>query len=71
MPKFRVYLEAVASTTVEVEADSPEEAAEAAFNEHLPYSCHQCPEIEDWYFPPDERSTAKIENFVEEIGAQS
>ena len=38
MPKFRVHLSAVASCTVEVEAENGDEACEKAFNEKLPYA---------------------------------
>jgi len=38
MPKFNVYLVAVASTVVEVEAFDGEEAVEKAFDSKLPYA---------------------------------
>lgn len=47
MGTYRVYLVTEASASVEVEADSEEEAIERAFEE-APYACHQCPEIGDW-----------------------
>ena len=47
MGTYRVYLVTEASASVEVEADSEEEAVERAFEE-APYTCHQCPEIGDW-----------------------
>ena len=52
MAKYRVYLVTEASASVEVEADSEEEAIEKAF-ENAPYSCHQCPEIGDWALPSE------------------
>jgi hypothetical protein len=42
MPMYRVVLVTSASTSVEVEADSPEEAATAAQEGNLPSLCHQC-----------------------------
>lgn len=53
--KYRVYLRTVASTTIEVEASSEEEAIEAAFKK-TPYLCAQCSgwgnsagiELADW-----------------------
>lgn len=38
MPKYRVYLVTVASTTVEVEAADGDAAVEAAFEGELPYA---------------------------------
>lgn len=70
MAKYRVYLEATSSTTVEVEADSKEEAVELAFQGDLPYACHQCPELSEWEFPPDVYgSHYKTEDYVEELEA--
>lgn len=52
MARYQVNLSTYASASVEVEADSEEEAIEKAFDE-APYSCHQCPEIGDWMLPSD------------------
>ena len=38
MPKYRVHLVTVASTSVEVEADDGEAAIEKAFEQELPYA---------------------------------
>lgn len=42
MPKYRVYLQTVATTTVEVEADSKDDAYDKAVNEPMPRICAQC-----------------------------
>ena len=42
MPKYRVYLETVASTVVEVEAENKDAAYEAALDEEMPRICAQC-----------------------------
>ena len=42
MPRYRVYLQTVASTTIEVEADDPDEAYEKAAGERMPQICAQC-----------------------------
>lgn len=56
MEKYRVYLETTASMSVEVEADSMEEAVEYALDEHAPMSpCNQEPfELGDWDVPKDD-----------------
>jgi hypothetical protein len=66
MPKYRVVLVTSASTSVDVEADSPEEAVVAAQEGNLPGLCHQCaggyrgygnPELilgDDWDVPRGE-----------------
>lgn len=67
MPKYRVHLEAAASASVEVEAASEEEALDAVWNEEqveLPWACHQCPEISEWVFPPDEDQSRKREDYI-------
>lgn len=38
MPKFKVYLQTIASTVIEVEAEDGEQAIELAFEEDLPYA---------------------------------
>lgn len=38
MPRYNVYLVAVASTQVEVEAEDGEQAVELAFQQDLPYA---------------------------------
>lgn len=42
--KYTVYLSGFAETSVTVEADDPDEAAEKACNEAHPFICHQCAE---------------------------
>ena len=42
MPKYRVYLQTVASTTIEVEADSKDAAIESALDQDMPTICAQC-----------------------------
>lgn len=42
MAKYRVHFMTAASTSVEVEADSREEAVDVAFNEVHVSLCHQC-----------------------------
>lgn len=42
MSKYRVYLQTVASTTIEVEADNKDEAYDKALNEGMPHICAQC-----------------------------
>jgi hypothetical protein len=42
MPKYIVYLTTGASTSVEVEADNPEQAEERAYAANLPTVCAQC-----------------------------
>ena len=42
MSKYRVYLQTIASTAIDVEADSKEEAVEAALNEDMPTLCVHC-----------------------------
>jgi hypothetical protein len=42
MPKFRVYLQTVASTTIEVEAEDKHEAYELATSKKMPTICAQC-----------------------------
>lgn len=55
MEKYRVYLETTASMSVEVEADSMEEAVERALDEHMGTSpCNHEPfELGDWDVPKD------------------
>lgn len=54
MPKYRVYLQTIASTVVEVEAEDGERAIELAFDQDLP-----CPpafaryEFGDWQTASD------------------
>lgn len=68
MPKYNVTLVTSASTTVTVEADSPEQAREAAQEADLPTLCHQCtggyrsgsPELvlgDDWDVPHGDLDT--------------
>ena len=52
MARYQVNLATYASASVDVEAESEEEAVEKAFEE-APYSCHQCPEIGDWSLPSE------------------
>lgn len=49
MTKYAVHLVAVASTTVEVEAEDGEQAIEEAFNEALPFAPFNAGfELGDW-----------------------
>ena len=66
MTKYRVYLEAVASVSVEVEADSEDEAIDLAF-EHTPSPAWNWPDLGDWYFPADERPNERRSDYIEEI----
>lgn len=70
MAKYRIYLESTASASVEIEADSEEEAIEAVWAEEqveLPWSCHQCPEITEWVFPPDEYPDRRRGDYITKI----
>ena len=42
MPKYRVYLETIASTTIQVEAADKDEAYELAGAQGMPRICAQC-----------------------------
>lgn len=42
MPKYRVYLQTVASTVIEVEAEDKNEAYELAVDQDMPTICAQC-----------------------------
>jgi hypothetical protein len=42
MPKYRVYLQTVASTTIEVEADDEDAAIDAAYDQGTPTLCAYC-----------------------------
>jgi hypothetical protein len=42
MARYRVYLRTTASTTIEVEADTPDEAVDAAYGEPMPRLCAHC-----------------------------
>lgn len=54
MPKYEVTLVATASTTVEVEAESEDEAREAVWERDLPYaSAFAGYDLGDWNFPSD------------------
>ena len=66
MAKYRVYLEAVASVSIEVEAADQDSAIAAAF-EHTPSAAWDWPDMGDWYFPPDERAALKAEDYIEQI----
>lgn len=68
MPKYRILLETEAFASVEVEADSAEEALEKMWEEEeLPWSCHQCPEVGEWSFPPERDSSLKLDHYITEI----
>ncbi|GAA1578979.1 hypothetical protein [Leucobacter aridicollis] len=67
MPKYKIYLTGYAGHTVEVEAETADEAIDAALSGDLPVSCHQCPQIEQWEFPPDVDDRAKRETYITEI----
>lgn len=66
MTRYRVYLEAVASIAVEVEADSENDAVEKAF-EMTPSRGWDWPDMGDWYFPGGEAGNSPDE-YIEEIG---
>lgn len=42
MPRYRVYLQTVASTVIEVEAEDKNEAYELAVDQRMPTICGQC-----------------------------
>ncbi len=42
MPKYRVYLQTVASVSVQVEAEDPDEALDAAYGQVPREVCAQC-----------------------------
>ena len=42
MPKYRVYLQTVASTVIEVEAEDKNEAYELAADQEMPTICGHC-----------------------------
>ena len=72
MPKFKVFFETVASTAIEVDAESFDEALEGAYQEGMPSLCAQCsgwggrPGVDlsgDW--EPDEKYYVKDGEFVE------
>ena len=73
MPKYRVYLQTIANTVIEVEADNKDEALDAAHNESMPILGVCCAgwgktgqnlELgDDWEIP----STLTLEESVEEI----
>jgi hypothetical protein len=49
MTKYKVYLVAVASTVIEVEAEDGDAAVEAAFEHSLPYAPYGCGfDLGDW-----------------------
>jgi hypothetical protein len=71
MPKYRVYLQAVASTSIEVEAADKDEAYELATSGDLPTICAHCSGwgrsqnldlSEVWEIPGDD-----VEQGVEEV----
>lgn len=71
MPKYRVYLQTVASTTIEVEAEDKNDAYEVATSGRMPTICAQCSgwgkdqnlDLNDvWEIPDDD-----VEQFVEEV----
>lgn len=56
MKKYRVYLNAVVSTSVDVEAEDGEAAVEAAFSKGVPglmFLDHTYPDVGDWGTPSD------------------
>lgn len=62
MKKYRVYMEAIASMTVEVEAESEKQAVNLALNEHMPTGpCHQEPfDLGDWDVPEEDWAVAEV-----------
>ena len=70
MAKYRVSLEAVASTVIEVEAENKDDAYEAALSQSMPRICAQCSgwggrqnlEISDeWDIPQDQSTDEAVE----------
>lgn len=73
MAKYRVYLQTVASTVVEVEAENKDAAYEAALSEDMPRICAQCSgwggrqnlEIgDDWDIPQDQSTDEAVEEIT-------
>ena len=74
MAKYRVSLEAVASTVIEVEAENKDDAYEAALGESMPRICAQCSgwggrqnlEIGDeWDIPQDQSTDEAVEEITD------
>jgi hypothetical protein len=65
MTKYLVYLEAVATIAVEVEADSQDEAVDLAY-EQTPSRGWDWPDMGDWYFPGDQNGNDAAE-YIEEF----
>ncbi len=66
MAKYRVYLEAVASISVEVEAADEDDAIYKAFD-RTPSQGWDWPDLGDWYFPAEERDGLRRDDYVEKI----
>lgn len=67
MTRYRVYIEAVASAAIEVEADDEDDAIDKALGE-APSANHTWPDMGDWYFPADERRLPRSD-YIEELDA--
>lgn len=68
MAKYRIHMVTEATASIEVEAETEEEAIEKAFD-NAPYSCHQCPEIGDWGLLSDVHPKMfTVEDSVEKVG---
>lgn len=75
MLKYRVHLQTVAMTTIEVEAADKDEAYDKALNEGMPHICAQCSgwgnnqnlELnDDW----DISEGSTVDESVEEVSAE-
>ena len=75
MNKYRVYLQAIANLSVEVEAEDPDEALELAFEQHGQYLCAQCSgwgenwslDIREWEAAGERDGAWSIDDAVEEV----
>lgn len=65
MSKYRVVIEAVASTVVEVEADTREDAIDEALSNY-PRAAWDWPDMGEWYFPGDDNAD-HIDDYIEEV----
>ncbi|KTS90694.1 hypothetical protein NS183_07905 [Microbacterium testaceum] len=63
MRKYKVLLETIASTVVEVEADDEESAIEAAYKD-TPVAAWNWPEIGEWEFPPDSTPSLNTADYI-------
>lgn len=63
MRKYRVYMQTIASMSVEVEASSEREAVDIALSENAVHSpCHQEPfELGDWDVPVEDWAVKEVD----------